>query len=404
MTPRRLLDERGSAMLFVTALMVFLFVMAGVAIDVSYLATSRQELRRSMDAAALAGAGKLGFNESYFSTARDFAQSFAAKNLYRNPWGGTITLDRNDGNEAGGNIVLGIWDPTRPPAERFTASLDETRVNAVLCRYTTTIPTSFLNLLGLTSLPVQAGAIAITNPPATVPPNACVFPIGVTACSFQDAGAFNSQGCGAPITFISSSGATPGTAGGTNTAAWVNINGTGTPNAPSLNEAINAAANGSGCNGSSLGVGDDVGTNNGMIQSVFNNFEDHFVTKFNSSPIYTVKNSDGVTTYEGKGWEVYVPLISSECPPGPISGNHQILGWSRFVMTQVIRNQQGPQPRCVVENPADWNSAPLCTDPTLHESVRGIFGFFECSTFNDVQPVVEPGPIAALAEHVKLVR
>jgi hypothetical protein len=73
-------------------------------------------------------------------------------------------------------------------------------------------------------------------------------------------------------------------------------------------------------------------------------------------------------------------------------------------MTQVIRNAVGPQPRCVVENPNDWNSAPLCSDPTLHESVRGIFGFFECTTFEDVNPNPTPGPIGALAEHVKLVR
>ncbi|MGH7265703.1 MAG: pilus assembly protein TadG-related protein [Candidatus Rokuibacteriota bacterium] len=408
MRRQRLQNERGTVLLFVATLLVCLFILAGMAIDVSYLAAARQELRRSTDAAALAGAGKLGFDTSFFPTARQFAQQFASLNPHRKPSGGTITLDLNTANDPAGNIVLGVWDATKPPAERFTPSLDGSQVNAVLCQYSTTIPTSFLNLLGFPSLPVQAGAIAIANPPATIPPSACTFPIGSTACAFKDpSGTFTSDGCGTTITLISSSGSDPSVEqpAGTNTGAWVNLNGTGNPSAQDLKNAIEAAANGAGCNGSSLNVGDDIGANNGMVESAFKVLEDAFATKFASSPIYTVKDNQGNVTYEGQGWEVFIPILESECPPKPINGDHKILGWSRMVMTQVVRNKTGSSSRCVVDNPNDLKSKPYCDNPdSLHESARAVFGYFECTKFDDVNPNPTPGPIGALADHVKLVR
>ena len=56
----RLHNERGSVLLFTFTLLVFLLVMGGFAIDFAFQAASRTELQRSIDAAALAGAGKLG--------------------------------------------------------------------------------------------------------------------------------------------------------------------------------------------------------------------------------------------------------------------------------------------------------------------------------------------------------
>jgi Flp pilus assembly protein TadG len=410
---RRGRDQRGTVLLFVTTFMVGLLAMAGLATDISYLVTAKKELRRSMDAASLAGAGKLGFDDTVFPTVRQFSQDFAGLNPFRQPGGGTISLNLNTGNAANGDIVLGIWNGV---TRTFTPSLDGTIVNAVLCRVSTTIPTSFLRVLGLTSLPVDAWAIAVSDPPATVPPTGCVLPMGVTSCSYVappgSPSGFNSLGCGQPITFISSSGAAPGTAGGTNTGVWINLAGAGAPSTPSLVSAINAAASGT-CSGTSLTVGDPVGVNNGMAQPVFDALETAFVSQYNQSGILTVYGPNQTVTYQGKGWEVYVALISdqplpnppSQCPPRPISGSDwRVVGWTRFVMTQVIRNQQAGQPRCVVDNPNDWNSLPLCSDPTLHPSLRALFGFFDCTSFDVVNPIVEPGPRAALADRVRLVQ
>ena len=59
--------------------------------------------------------------------------------------------------------------------------LDGTQVNAVLCRYQTTIPMTFLRLLGFTSLPVAGEAIAWATQPVTPPPTECVFPIALSS-------------------------------------------------------------------------------------------------------------------------------------------------------------------------------------------------------------------------------
>src|SRR5262249_14941546 len=162
----------------------------------------------------------------------------------------------NTANNPNGDIVLGIWS-----GSSFTPSVDGTQVNSVLCRYQTTTPMTFLRLLGFASLPVNGQAIAISNPPVQAPPTACLFPIGVGSCPFQGP---TSLGCGATITFITSSNNSTG-AGClappcSNTAAWVNLTGTTTPNTPSLQSAITNA--GGTCPTSPLQTGDPLGTNN----------------------------------------------------------------------------------------------------------------------------------------------
>lgn len=394
----RLKDQRGSVLLFTIAIMVFLLVMGGLAIDLTYLGAAKGELQRSMDAAALAGAGNLSFNDTVFPTVRQEAWRFGNLNPYRV---GTVNLDLNAANDPSGDIVLGIWD-----GAGFTPSDDGTQVNAVLCRYDTTIPTSFLRLLGFTSLPVAAEAIGVANPPTTVEENACIFPIGLADCVFQDAGAFSSQGCGATATLISSSSQGPGLfPGASNTASWVGLDGSGsTPNANTTTDAIRGAADGS-CQAPAdegLETGDPIGTNNGMQQSVFNVLEEEFIAKYNSAvqngENYEVTDSDGVTTYSGPGWEVWVPVITTgSCPPQAISGEQTITGWTRMVMTQVINRGT-----CAVDNPNDTNSAGLCPD-SGDPNLRAAFGYYDCTVI-DAAPVVDPAPRSALTPRLRLVR
>ena len=81
----------------------------------------------------------------------------------------------------------------------FSPSLAGNQVNAVRCQIQTTIPTSFLRLLGVNDLPIAANAIAVSNPPALPGCNTPILPIAVTPCAFYDAGAGtfnNSNGCG----------------------------------------------------------------------------------------------------------------------------------------------------------------------------------------------------------------
>ncbi len=163
-------NERGTVLFFVLGTLLGLALYGGLAIDLSFYSTARGELQRSMDAAALAGAGNLRFDDFVFDAARDEAQKFAALNPTRanlsatNPTG-AITIDLNLGNDPSGDIVLGIWD-----LGAFTPSLDGSQVNAVRAQYATQVPTSWLGILGINTLPVSAQAIAvgtISSPTAT---------------------------------------------------------------------------------------------------------------------------------------------------------------------------------------------------------------------------------------------
>jgi Flp pilus assembly protein TadG len=393
-------NQHGSVLLFTTVTLVLLLVFGGIAIDVTYFGSVRREIQASMDAAALAGAGNLGFDSTAFPAARAAAQNYAGLNGYSDPAAGSIALNQNTVNDPNGQIVLGIWD-----GANFASSLDGTRVNAVRCQFASTIPTSFLRLLGMASLPVSAQAIAVANPPITAEEGTCVFPIALSECPFVNAGAFSSQGCGAAATFISSSGKNPDAKAGTNTAAWVNLCGTSTPSAPDTGNAINGAANGtcnSSCNTPESGA--MVGTNNGMQQSVFDLLEGKFIQQFNAGGTHQVTDTNGNTTYNGPGWKVFVPVIETACPPKAINGAHKIVGWTEMVITQVINHGD-----CVVSNPADTNSWPVCPPPLnpsgepKDPNRRAVFGRYKCTFVNQVATRA-PGPRSALGTKLRLVQ
>ena len=391
-------DQRGSILLFTTILVVpLMIIIGGLAMDLAYYGAVDDELQRTMDAAALAGAGKLGFNDTFFPAARQWARDYALLNPYRT---GSVTLDLNTANNPAGNIVLGIWN-----GSTFTPSLDGTQVNAVQCRFATTVPTSFLRLIGVNSLGTGAMAIAWAAQPATTPPNACVFPVGLSSCFF---GGSTSLGCGATVSFISSSDSS---AVGANTAAWVslvpaetNVSGSGT-----LTQ-VQAAVNGS-CNGTALNQGDSVPASNGELNNVINYLMDEFPNIYNSSPPdVTVLNQDGSTAYSGHGWEVHVPVIDTgaTCPPGAVTGTKQIVGWTRFVITQIL-NSGGT---CAVANHwagNPWDAHCLASKNGTATSLppgwagqKGIFGYYDCQ-YSPAPPAPNPGPITATAK-LKLVR
>lgn len=389
-------DQRGSVLLFTTVIMVFLLVMGGIAIDLTYHGAAKGELQRSMDAAALAGAGNLGFNASAFPTVRQEAWRFANLNPYRV---GTVSLNLNAANAANGDIVLGIWDPN---TTSFTPSLDGTRVNAVRTTYATQIPTSFLRLLGFTTLPVGATATAWSPPPAQ--PSGCPFPVGLSSCFFNSGGDPNtSVGCGATVTFITSSDQSQL---GANVAGWVDITqGATNVNSQQTAQYVDDAAAGN-CSGPYAQTGDQVPTGGGMFQNVFSqNIKPAFQQIYASSPNHQVLDVNDNVVYDGPGWKVALPVIDTGamCPPGSqINQSNTVVGWTSMVITQVL--DQGGE--CAVANhwPGNsWDARCLATkngtaqslqDPMVHPANRGIFGYYECE-YTQSPPAPIPGPIAA---------
>jgi len=248
-------------------------------------------------------------------------------------------------------------------------------------------------------------AIAWAAQPGTTPPNACVFPVGLSSCFF---GGPTSLGCGATEAFHSSSDES---AVGANSAAWINMAGPGTPNANATKTAVEAAVNGN-CNGTTLTTGNQVGANNGVMSTVINYLMDEFPTIYANSPSnITVLKQDGTTAYSGHGWEVHVPVINtgSTCPPGAINSDLPIVGWTRFVITQVfdsggkcaVPNHYPGNPwdaHCKVEHNGTATSL-----PPGYSGMKGIFGYYDCGIIPS-PPTLDPVPRAALGNRLRLVK
>ena len=402
---RWLWNEKGNVLIFTTVLVVpLMIIFGGLALDLAHVGTVDDEIQRSLDAAALAGAGKLGFDSSVFPAARAWARNYALLNPLHN--GGTtlatINLNLNTSNTANGDIVLGIWN-----GSSFTPSLDGTKVNAVLCRHQTTVPMTFLRLLGLTSLPAAGEAIAWATQPVTPPQDECVFPMALSSCFF---GGSTSAGCGATVTFISSAS---GSAVGGNTAAWGSIVPGQAANDANILAQVKAAAGGA-CTGAPLSTGDNEPVSNGQLNNVVNwlggNDPHAFPAKYAASPELVVQKADGTDAYRGKGWAVYVPVIDTGagCPPAAINGSLPIVGWTRMVITQIL----GKNGTCAVANHwagNPWDEHCLTSKngtagslPPGWAGQTGIFGYYDCK-YSPAPPSPVVGPITATAR-LRLVR
>lgn len=396
----RLHNERGSVLLFTFTLLVFLLVMGGFAMDFAFQAAARTELQRSIDAAALAGAGKLGFDDTVFPTARAFARNYGILNPIRT---GTVTLDLNAANNANGNIVLGIWN-----AGTFSPSLAGNQVNAVRCQIQTTIPTSFLRLLNIPTLPLTASAIAVSNPPMLPGCGTPILPIAVTPCAFYDAGTGqfnNSDGCGTGLTWISSNKICDNSAGSSqscNSAAWASLDGTNWTNAQHQGAITNAGLEPPACNVTAA-AGTNTYLDNGMVQPTFNLLRDTFVAErtptLPGGDIMKMVNGTSTLVYPATagGWEVGVMMVASACPPGAMTGERMITHYTKFVVTQIYDQNSG----CVISPNADPQAAPYCgtSDPSL----RAVFGYFRCDSLGTVA-TLNPVPRSAIATKLRLVR
>lgn len=146
MKTKILKNEKGVSLVLLALAVVVIFGFGALAIDIGHLYNVKNQLQVAADAAALAGAAKLvGENDFTQTKARNEAQKIAALNVADvaydavealppySPDGAAegmpipVALQRNDANDAGGDIVVGNWDGTT-----FTPNL--VPVNAVMVK------------------------------------------------------------------------------------------------------------------------------------------------------------------------------------------------------------------------------------------------------------------------------
>lgn len=113
-------DHKGAAAIIVGLLIIVFMGFAAFAIDIGYTLVARNELQNAADAAALAGARRMGQNYHEgldpVTDVTSVAQNTASQNKAA---GLNLAEDISAGNVV---TLIGTWDPTKPPDERFATT------------------------------------------------------------------------------------------------------------------------------------------------------------------------------------------------------------------------------------------------------------------------------------------
>lgn len=181
--------DRGAVIVIVAVAMIVLLGVAALAVDIGYVAVTKNELQNIADAAALAGAGELSRqhtldpdNQENFVADRAqilaIVQDIAGKNRAANL---AISI-------ASGDVVIGRWNSAagaipeenlaRANAVRVMARRDESLNSAV--------NTFFARVIGIDTVPVTADATAALTGQSTAEPGEVELPIGISVKWFED--------------------------------------------------------------------------------------------------------------------------------------------------------------------------------------------------------------------------
>src|SRR2546426_5570063 len=163
-------SESGHAVVLVTVFLFVLLAAASLSFDISSMINVRDDLRNSVDAAAVSGAQALMDAHATASSVRKAAKDLAAANplpsLDKKANGGNgVTLNSNATNAAGGDIVLGTYDFTTATFTGAPTPIDLSTVNAVqinarLSQAARTLPLAFAPVLGVNSFDTVRTAMA----------------------------------------------------------------------------------------------------------------------------------------------------------------------------------------------------------------------------------------------------
>lgn len=154
-------DERGATIVLVAFMIVGLFGFLAVAVDLSRIIVSKNQMQLAADAGALAAAVTVLHGDTL--EARDTATSYALAN-FADP-----TAMAEDGA-----ISFGLWDPT---FRSFEPREDASGTNAIQVQAARSSPNLVAWIFGSRAVDVRATAIAVFG--ATVTETSCMKPFAV---------------------------------------------------------------------------------------------------------------------------------------------------------------------------------------------------------------------------------
>lgn len=318
LSPRH--GQRGTVIVYVAIVIIVLIGFAALAVDIAHLYVARNELQDAADAGALAGAGRLyvGNGTAIDPNANQFAYNAAVANTSQN-----LSVEVNCNLAANtGDVQRGHWSFTTrqfTPNARTTVALNwmtqnfdtidtdadpnTQLINAVRVitrRESTPVAMTFARIFGFPTYPVRAEAVAYIGFAGSINPHAVDQPLAICRQSITDSNGVYSCVTGREI----NSG---GGGGGHNTSAWSNFSQPcTTANPPTTNPLICAQGN-----PLPIIFGLDMGTTNGMVDSVYKNLYDCWR---NNSALDT--DGDGIPD---KAWPWTLPVI--DCGPNLMVGN-----------------------------------------------------------------------------------
>lgn len=200
-------NSRGAVAVLTAVFLVVLLAMAAAAIDIGHALVARNELQNVSDAAALAGDRALAIiyegmspsaQQTYVLTSNDKATIDAAAQetaVANSAAGVPITVN-------GGDIAVGTWNFS---TRTFTATNNTPTAVRVIARRDSTangpISTFLANIVGMSSVSVNAVATANLGPINAVAPAEMDAPFGISQFYFN-----SGFGCGSQIQFSPSNG------------------------------------------------------------------------------------------------------------------------------------------------------------------------------------------------------
>lgn len=173
-------DESGVTIVIIALILPVLLGFAGLAIDVGYIMVVKNELQNAADAAALAGAGHLWYNNTSSNPNWSAAQTAGSTTAPSNKSGGVTLVDYE--------VQLGYWNLNRTPPGLQSTTITPGNRDAPALKVTVRrsagknggpVNTFFGALIGKSTVDVAAEAIAVSSAPSSVNPGT-LLPIAIS--------------------------------------------------------------------------------------------------------------------------------------------------------------------------------------------------------------------------------
>lgn len=316
-------DQRGVTLVIFAGSLVMLLAFAALAIDIGYLAVSKNELQNVADASALAATRYIGHayegitdysQQKNYTFSRASIVAVAQQAALQNSAGGvSIVVDDSD-------VDIGTWSQT---TKTLTITSTYQQISAVQVRAhrdatrNGNVPTFVSGIIGINSMGISTPATASLTGQGTAGPGGLPIPIGI------DKSWFTLNQCNDPIVFYPT--ACPG-------AGWHDYDGLSegcgpNPSAACMKKIIDGLTDGTFISPPTY-AGAFFNFTGGTLTSALQDFQTLF-------DVMKVKN-DGVLDKDNNSstWTTTVVVYDSGC--GNPNATYKIVGFATAVITEVI--------------------------------------------------------------------